>query len=724
MKRLCLLILCLILSFTLFACTGRNAQPQQVPEAPDAATGTTDATAQVTAPQITYPTAPSSTAYTFPAGTVICKTNVGGMTCAEAYAAIVPTLESYTLDLSVNGTHVALTGSYIGLTCSEDAVSSYAATLEEGSDPSGIQLLTYNTEAIRVKLASSVNVAPKNASIRYDSSIDKFVLKDEEPGSSIDINAVINQVAPVLQQMGTSLSVTVDKKEEVPEILADSSEAKAALKEANDYLAVSLTYSYTPDGGSTSYDTLSKDTIGGLISFDDELGSYISSNALSRYVNSMNEKYGVNGIEGQFKTTGGYYIGINVTYAGQPVDTDALADDIRHCLENKISGTRTAPYLDAVMLEDMAFGGTYVEINLSAQHLWMYKNGSCVVSTPIVSGCAYYHWNTPTGVYSIYNRKAGATLVGDNYATWVNYWMPFYGGYGLHDAGWRSTFGGDEYLYNGSHGCINIPPSAAASIFNYISVGTKVILYGGATSAEPVEQQINGTTSYEVDMGAAPFTLDAALAYGEGEMTYTSDNPEVVTVSEDGTVTVVGPGTANITVFAPEREYYTSATLTVTVNVKYPCGGNHDFGEWSISKEPTCAEGEESRSCICGETETRPVAPIAEHSFNEWSTTKEPSCAEGEQSRACSVCGHVETQSLSPIAEHSFSEWTTSQEPGCETLGKKAHTCSGCGHTETESIPATGHDFSGGQQTCGNGCGTAAPITPPPEEETDPIPAE
>ena len=54
------------------------------------------------------------------------------------------------------------------------------------------------------------------------------------------------------------------------------------------------------------------------------------------------------------------------------------------------------------------------------------------------------------------------------YGVTVSYWMPIdtSTGVGLHDAPWRSTFGGNYYISTGSHGCINLPVSAARTIYN------------------------------------------------------------------------------------------------------------------------------------------------------------------------------------------------------------------------------------------------------------------
>ena len=69
-------------------------------------------------------------------------------------------------------------------------------------------------------------------------------------------------------------------------------------------------------------------------------------------------------------------------------------------------------------------------------------------------------------------------LKGDDYLVFVKYWVSVVGDLvGLHDASWRSNFGGDYYLYAGSHGCVNTPLDAIAMIYNNITVGTLVVVY-------------------------------------------------------------------------------------------------------------------------------------------------------------------------------------------------------------------------------------------------------
>lgn len=123
-------------------------------------------------------------------------------------------------------------------------------------------------------------------------------------------------------------------------------------------------------------------------------------------------------------------------------------------------------------------GDTYIEIDISEQHLWYIIDNDVFVSTPVVTGNNNSS-DTPTGTYYINNKARSVSLVGADYVSYVDYWMAFIGSsYGIHDASWRSSFGGDIYKGNGSHGCVNTPYDAVKKIYNNVSVGTPVVIHG------------------------------------------------------------------------------------------------------------------------------------------------------------------------------------------------------------------------------------------------------
>ena len=145
----------------------------------------------------------------------------------------------------------------------------------------------------------------------------------------------------------------------------------------------------------------------------------------------------------------------------------------------------------AGMDDHSGLGGSFIEADLTAQHLWVYQDGEVILESDLVSGVMTEYSHTPDGVWILDYKETDTTLLGDineegvyGYAEYVYYWMRLNDeGIGLHDATWREYFGGDIYIDYGSHGCLNLPLDVAMQIYNYIDETTPVIIY----YAEPYE---------------------------------------------------------------------------------------------------------------------------------------------------------------------------------------------------------------------------------------------
>jgi lipoprotein-anchoring transpeptidase ErfK/SrfK len=133
--------------------------------------------------------------------------------------------------------------------------------------------------------------------------------------------------------------------------------------------------------------------------------------------------------------------------------------------------------------------GQYIVVSETKQWLWAYNNGQVVFNTPVVTGRPTLP--TPTGLFSVMEKDYGITMVSPwppgspnyYYPTYIDYAMLFdNGGYFLHDAWWRSDFGPganvphyvDGHFETGSHGCIQMPKSAAYWLITWVNVGTPV----------------------------------------------------------------------------------------------------------------------------------------------------------------------------------------------------------------------------------------------------------
>ena len=209
---------------------------------------------------------------------------------------------------------------------------------------------------------------------------------------------------------------------------------------------------------------------------------YVSESAAYDYLCEISNKYDTINSYRDFYSSRGYWITLNPGSYGWGTDVDSEIELLMDDIKNKRVTSREPiyymtpyDYLDPNSPDDI--GSTYIEIDLSGQYMWYYKDGALFISTPITSGTMSTGHGTPSGVYYIHNRLQNIVLVGDDYRQPVNFWMKIVGGVGIHDSLWRSTYGGTEYLTSGSHGCINTPYDAVESMFWNVEIGTPVIMY-------------------------------------------------------------------------------------------------------------------------------------------------------------------------------------------------------------------------------------------------------
>lgn len=194
---------------------------------------------------------------------------------------------------------------------------------------------------------------------------------------------------------------------------------------------------------------------------------------LSEFLDSLEESYDTAGDTWEFTKHDGKTVNVtNVTF-GSHVWRDKETEFIKDSISSRNSVKDRVPefYGQGII------AGNYIEISLDAQHLWHYKDGKLCCQSDVVTGTKNRR-DTPKGVFYISEKIPGKTLRGPGYATYVNRWMRLTNsGVGLHDAGWRGSFGGSIYTYSGSHGCINLPKSFAYALYDEVENKIPVVIY-------------------------------------------------------------------------------------------------------------------------------------------------------------------------------------------------------------------------------------------------------
>ncbi len=211
------------------------------------------------------------------------------------------------------------------------------------------------------------------------------------------------------------------------------------------------------------------------------LTASVDKNKVWVYVDGLSKMFNTSNRARNFATTNSGTVSIAAGTYGWKTDFTGVTDKLYEAIRNKSDITLTVGCSQSgygMPNEMNDFGNTYVEISIPKQHMWVYKDGNIVLESDVVTGNPTLGRDTPVGAYFVKSRTPNAVLVGANYRTPVAFWMPFTNnGCGLHDATWQPWFGGNRYISNGSHGCVNLPYDVAKQLFDTVTVGYPVIVY-------------------------------------------------------------------------------------------------------------------------------------------------------------------------------------------------------------------------------------------------------
>ena len=363
MRKLLAAILCIIAVLLLCSC-GNNTQGQSAAEPVDVVP-VLDTT---------------SGFFVFPEGCIVGGIDLQGMLAVNAFDALSEAAENYNIKIKINNDTLILWADDFGLTFSSDLMWDYVNALKEGKDPRSIIPFTYNADNLRYTIAEKTFTLPTNVSLRYNEASDSYVFTDAVPGTGYDLDPVMEELNATILSLGSEYITTVPTIELTPSFTADGDYAKAALDAANRLLATDLSYSSNLKNPHAVTAKVDADAISTFYTFDEALRPVLHEDAIYAYAETLREPYAVGTNDGKFLTSLGEYIDININYTEKQVDAEALAADILYCFENGITGTREMPYSKVERKgRPYDLGGNYVEVNLTKQCLWVYKDyASCI----------------------------------------------------------------------------------------------------------------------------------------------------------------------------------------------------------------------------------------------------------------------------------------------------------------------------------------------------------
>ena len=350
--------------------------------------------------------------------------------------------------------------------------------------------------------------APASAYITFQNN--EFEIVDAVMGEGMDLTLAKQCIENALINADTEVDLEKAGVYDGTLVTADDETLNAQKDQLNELVRASITYSM-PDGttqildGNTMKDWLAVDADGNYSKdenqWNERVKEYVANLAAAIDTDGKDHTFPATGIEG----------GVTISQEGYgwKVDQEQEIAKIAEEVDAHAADAREPQYAQrefAASTENNGFGKTYVEVDASRQHIWLYKDGNLVVDGDCVTGLMEQSSYTKPGIYTTAAKESQKKLHGELQAdgsySWerdVDSWIPFNGEIGFYDASWRSSFGGNLYLTAGSTtGSVALPTAVAQALYDNVDDGTPVIIYY-SEAYEVSEDTLTVTQAPEAD---------------------------------------------------------------------------------------------------------------------------------------------------------------------------------------------------------------------------------
>ena len=447
------------------------------------------------------------TTHFFP-NTTINGVQVGGMTADDAKYAIQNRIRDYALTVvERNGITETITGDQIYMQYVDDGQIQDRLDLQNprfwvfrltgGRDYKVSVGYTYDKEIIDSVLdqmqcfQSENEEAPTSATI-VETEDGMYAIKDSQQGTTLDRQKTRLAVMQAIEATQDTMDFEALDLYEKPSVNASNEDLVEKVENVNTMLSTNIVY----DFGDRQY-VVDKDVVKTFLREDEDGNFKLNRNKVLEWVKDLSYETDTYGMARDFRTHSGNVIRMAAggDY-GWAMHQEETANELYQAIRNGEQGNKDCVYV--YRAQDRStndIGGTYVEICIEQQTMWCYKDYELIVETPVTTGTHATGQDTPSGcVWAIDGKEANA-IFPENGAR-VKYWLPFENSCGIHDASWRTAFGGSYWLNSGSGGCVNTPTEAAGIIFDIMDVGYPVVIY--YSENQPVGTQPRNATTIPV----------------------------------------------------------------------------------------------------------------------------------------------------------------------------------------------------------------------------------
>ena len=465
--------------------------------------------------------------------------NVSGYSTGRVRQKAAEGVKSYTLKIEDENDEYEIKGSDFGLQADWDESIDVLVKNQNGflwvselASASSLTVeggITYDEQKLKDIISTeafmdeSVRTQPVNATISDYSTEEGYTVVPQQVGTVVDEEKLLASVDSAILALRESVSLAEEGCFAEAEVTEEDETLNKTVEKLNKWAQTVITYELDDQT-----EVLDASVFSSWIKVSDDMKLSLDKEQAAAYVESLADKYDTYMSPKKLVTSWGPTVELTNVHYGWQLDQEA---ELEQLFKEVKSGKQIRREMNFSMTAhshgENDYGDSYVEVNKTAQHMFCYVNGECVLDSDCVTGNVSKDYNTPCGAFSLTYKQKDRILRGPGYSSHVNYWMPFFGGYGLHDATWRSSFGGSIYKTRGSHGCVNLPLSIAKELYEYVEAGFPVLVY-----------ELEGSTAQNI--AAMPKTQEEEAVEvaktQEEEETVAEENEEEENEEEEDTV--------------------------------------------------------------------------------------------------------------------------------------------------------------------------------------------
>ena len=266
-----------------------------------------------------------------------------------------------------------------------------------------------------------------------------------------------------------------------PELTTESDVIVQTFNHVNRYLSTELVYQVGREV------VVDRNLISDWVSIGDNFSVHLDEEQVQIWLNEFIWTVNTHGTTRSLTTPRGRSVTVTGGYYGWIVARDLEFAELLGNIRNGDKIAREPIYFQrATVHGPQDWGSTFLQVDMTEQHMWAFINGQMVFEAPVVTGLPRDGRNTPQGVYFILEMLNPTVLIGATdpetgdpiYETPVDYWMrTTWAGHGFHDATWQESFGGTRYRRHGSHGCTNLSLEDARTLYNLIYLMMPVVVH-------------------------------------------------------------------------------------------------------------------------------------------------------------------------------------------------------------------------------------------------------